>query len=222
MIAILGGTGDLGQGLAMRWAMAGEKVIIGSRSKEKAEKIAQELSAKIGRTILGATNLEATKSADFVVLSVPFEGCEKILEEVMPALSPDKILLSAMVPLKQTEGLLTCYSPPAGSAAETVAQIVGGRARVCSALQTVGAQELQRIDHPLEGDTVVCGDDAQARRQTMNYVEKIANLRAIDGGRLCNSRLVEPVTALLIKLTGRYKVPAVGIKFVGLDKSPGL
>ncbi|MGC8816821.1 MAG: NADPH-dependent F420 reductase [Candidatus Hadarchaeum sp.] len=219
MIAILGGTGDLGQGLAMRWAMAGEKVIIGSRSKEKAEKIAQELSAKIGKSILGDTNLEATRRADFVVLSVPFEGCEKILEEVVPALTMEKIMLSAMVPLKPTDGLLTCYSPPAGSAAETVAKMVGDRVRVCSALQSVGAQELQRIDRPVEGDTVVCGDDAQARRQTMNYVEKIANLRAIDGGRLCNSRLVEPVTALLIKLTARYKVPAVGIKFIGLDKS---
>ncbi|MEM3421904.1 MAG: NADPH-dependent F420 reductase [Candidatus Hadarchaeum sp.] len=217
MIAILGGTGDLGQGLAMRWAMAGEKVIIGSRSKEKAERIAQELSLKVGKTILGETNLEATRSADFIVMSVPFEGCEKILEEVAPALSMDKIMLSAMVPLKLTEGLLTCYSPPAGSAAETVAKLVGDRVRVCSALQTIGAQELQRIDRPIEGDTVVCGDDAQARRQTMSYVEKIANLRAIDGGRLCNSRLVEPVTALLIKLTGRYKVPAVGIKFVGLN-----
>ncbi|MEM2890171.1 MAG: NADPH-dependent F420 reductase [Candidatus Hadarchaeum sp.] len=217
MIAILGGTGDLGQGLAMRWAMAGEKVIIGSRSKEKAERIAQELSLKVGKSILGETNLEATRSADFIVMSVPFEGCEKILEEVAPALSMDKIMLSAMVPLKLTDGLLTCYSPPAGSAAETIAKLVGDRVRVCSALQTIGAQELQRIDHPIEGDTVVCGDDAQARRQTMSYVEKIANLRAIDGGRLCNSRLVEPVTALLIKLTARYKVPAVGIKFVGLN-----
>jgi len=217
MIAILGGTGDLGQGLAMRWAMAGERVIIGSRSKEKADKVAQELSTKIGKPIEGGTNLEATKSAYLIVLSTPFEGCEKILEEVTPALSKDKILLSAMVPMKPVDNLLSFCPPQAGSAAETVAKLVGDKAQVCSALHTVGAHELQNIGEPVEGDTVVCGDDVQTRRASMAHVKKIANLRPIDGGLLRNSRLVEPVTALLIKLTGRHKVPAVGIKFVGLD-----
>ncbi len=207
----------MGQGLAMRWELAGEKVIIGSRSKEKAEKVAQELGAKIGKAIRGDTNLEATRAADFVVLSTPFDGCEKVLEEVAPALTMDKVLLSVMVPLKPVEGLLVCVSPPAGSAAETVAKLVGDKVPVCSALHSVGAHELQRIEEPMEGDIVVCSDDPQARRKAMDHVEKIANLRPIDGGRLCNSRLVEPVTALLVKLTARHKVPAVGIKFVGLD-----
>ncbi len=217
MIAILGGTGDLGQGLAMRWALAGEKVVIGSRSQEKAEKVAQELSAKIGKPIAGETNLEATKAADFIVLSTPFEGCEKILEEVATALAKDKILLSAMVPMKPIDNLLSFCPPPAGSAAETVAKLVGDKTLVCSALHTVGAHELQKIEAPIEGDIVVCSDDSQARRATMAQVRKISNLRPIDGGLLRNSRLVEPVTSLLIKLTARHKVPAVGIKFVGLD-----
>ncbi len=218
MIAVIGGTGKLGQGLAMRWALVGEEVVLGSRSIEKAQRVKLELSEKTGKKIRGATNLDAVYQADFIVFSIPFEGIGKIVDEIRPALSSEKTIISAIVPLKLEKNMLVCYTPPASSAAEEVARLVGGKINVCSALHTVGAQQLHRVGEAMKGDIVVCGDNARAKQVTMKYIERITELSAVDGGPLCNSRLIEPVAALLVELTHIHKVPGVGISFSGLEK----
>ena len=217
MIAVIGGSGAQGRGLAMRWALAGEDVIIGSRWSEKAEKAAAEMSKQAGRKIRGMSNLEATRAADVVVLSVPFEAMKKIVEEIAPALTAGKILLSVIVPIRFKEGRISVEPPKTGSAAEELARLAPSGVKLVSAFQTVGAAHLQNLKEPIECDIVVCGDDAGAKRVVMGLAEKIHGVRSIDGGPLCNSRLVEPVVALLVELTRRRKVPGVSIRFEGLD-----
>lgn len=217
MIAVIGGSGAQGRGLAMRWALAGEDVIIGSRWREKAEKAAAEMSKQAGRKIRGMSNLEATRAADVVVLSIPFEAMKKIVKEIAPALTAGKILLSVIVPIRFKGGRVSVEPPKTGSAAEELARLAPRGVKLVSAFQTVGAAHLQNLKEPIECDIVVCGDDAGAKRVVMGLAEKIHGVRSIDGGPLCNSRLVEPVVALLIELTRRRKVPGVSIRFEGLD-----
>ena len=216
MIAVIGGTGDLGCGLVARWVLAGEEIIIGSRQREKAERVAGELSEQLGKPVRGATNLEAAREAEVIVLSIPFEGLGKIIEEIKPELTPQKLLLSVIVPLRVEKGAVSFERPPAGSAAEEVAKLVPREVKVVSTFHTVGARQLQQVKKPLSCDVVVCGDDAGAKREAMQLIERIPNVRAIDGGPLCNSRLVEPVVALLVELTRRHRVPGVSIRFEGL------
>ena len=213
-IAVIGGTGELGRGLISHWVLAGERVVIGSRSKEKAERVARELSASTGRSIVGATNLEAARQADLIVLSVPFEGLEQIVEEIRPAIDPSKIVLSVIVPLKFSKEMVEYSPPPAGSAAEEVARLIP-EAKVVSAFHTVGAKQLQQLG-PVPCDVVICGDDEDAKRRVMELIRHIPGMRPIDGGPLRNSRLVESTVALLIELTRRYRVPGVSIRFEGI------
>jgi len=217
MIAVIGGTGAQGRGLAMRWAIAGENVIIGSRWGEKAEKAAAEMSKQVGKKIRGMSNLEAARASDVVVLSVPFEAMKKIVREIVSALTAEKILLSVVVPIKFEGGIVSIEPCEAGSAAEELEKLVPRGVKLVSAFQTVGAARLQDIKKPIECDIVVCGDDDKAKRVVMKLAEKIQGVRAIDGGPLCNSRLVEPVVALLVELTRRKKVPGVSVRFEGLD-----
>ncbi len=216
MIAIIGGTGDLGRGLVARWVLAGEEVVIGSRVREKAELVASELSAQLGKRVRGTTNFEAAREAQVIVLSIPFEGLEQIIGEIRPALTPGKLLFSVIVPLKVEKGEVSFERPPAGSAAEEVARLVPQGVRVVSAFHTVGARQLKQVEKSLSCDVVVCGDDAGAKREAIHLIERIPNVRAVDGGPMRNSRLVEPVVALLVELTRRHKVPGVSIRFEGL------
>lgn len=217
MIAVIGGTGAQGRGLAMRWAIAGEDVIIGSRWGEKAKKAAAEMSKQVGKKIRGMSNLEAASAADVVVLSVPFEAMKEIVGEIAPALTAGKILLSVVVPIKFKGGVVSVELCKAGSAAEKLEKLAPRGVKLISAFQTVGAARLQDLKRPIECDIVVCGDDDKAKRVVMKLAEKIQGVRAIDGGPLCNSRLVEPVVALLVELTRRKKVPGVSIRFEGLE-----
>ena len=213
-IAVIGGTGELGRGLIAHWAMAGEEVVIGSRSREKAERVAREISSQTGKEVKGATNLEAAQAADLVVLSIPFSSLQPIVEEIKPALRPPKIVLSVMVPLRFTKEGIFYDPPPSGSAAEEVARLVP-ECRVVSAFHTVGAKQLQQLA-PVHCDVVICGDDEKAKERVMELIQHIPGMRPIDGGPLRNSRLVESTVALLIELTRRYRVPGVSIRFEGL------
>ncbi len=216
LIAVIGGTGDFGRGLVTRWVLAGEEVVIGSRQREKAERIAGELSGQLGKPVRGTTNLEAAREAEVIVLSIPFESLEKIVDEIKPALTREKLLLSVIIPLRVEKDAVLFERPPTGSAAEEVAKLVPSGVRVLSAFHTVSARQLQRFEKPLSCDIVVCGDDSDAKREIINLVERIANLRAVDGGPLRNSRLVEPVAALLVELTRLHKVPGISVRFEGL------
>lgn len=199
-----------------RDGLAGEESIIGSRSRAKAEGAAAEVSEQVRRKVRAGTNLEAAQASDLIVLSVPFDGMKKIIDEVIPALGQGKILINVAVPLKFRRVGVTVAQPKAGSTAEALARLVPKGVKVISAFQTVGAKGLQEISKPVDCDIVVCGNDEDAKRRVMLLVEKIEGLRAVDGGPLRNSRFLEPIVALLVELTRRRGVPGVVIRFEGL------
>lgn len=213
---MIGGTGAEGRGLVARWALAGKEIIIGSRRREKAERIASEISRQVEREVRGTTNLEAAREAEVVALSIPYEAVEKIIGQIKPALTKDKVLVSVIAPLTREQEQITFKIPKAGSAAEEVARRVPKNVPVVSAFQTVSAKQLQNVREPLGCDILVCGDNARAKGIVIKLMEEIPGARPVDFGPLRNSRLVEPVAALLAELTRRYKVPGVGVRFEGV------
>ena len=196
--------------------MAGKEIIIGSRRRKKAERIASEISRRIKRKVRGATNLEAAREAEVVVLSIPFEVVGRILDQIKPALTEGKILVSVIAPLERKKEQFTFKIPKAGSAAEEVARQVPRNVPIVSAFQTVSAKQLQNIREPLSCDILVCGNDTRAKKVVIKLMKEIPGARPVDFGPLRNSRLVEPVAALLAELTRRYKVPGVGLRFEGV------
>lgn len=200
----------------LRFALAGEGVIIGSRYSEKAERVAAELSELAGKRIEGTTNLEATRRADVVVLSVPYEAMERIVNEIKPALTPEKVLITVVAPVKIEGKRVELELPPAGSAAEELVRLVPKGVGIVAAFQTVAARRLQKISEGVDCDVVVCSDDERAKRIAMGLAEKLPGVRAVDGGELRNSRFVESLTALLMELTLKRRMAGVGVRFEGL------
>jgi hypothetical protein len=218
-IAILGGTGDQGLGLAVRFARAGRRVVIGSRRAERALAAAETVRARVpGADVAGLENREAAAAAPVVILSVPFEHCAETLRSVREALSPGRIVISMGVPLASAvgDGPQRTLGVWQGSCAELVASLVPAGVLVVSAFQNVPAHRLLDLAHPVDCDVVLSGP-REAREAVRELVALVPGLRAIDGGPLANARLVEPLTALLIGLNARYRVPeGVGIRFTGL------
>ena len=213
-IAILGGTGEQGPGLALRWARAGEEVIIGSRQREKGERVAKELNQELGQELLkGTDNPTAAAAAEVVVLTVPYSAHVSTLETVKAQLQ-GKIFVDVSVPL-DPDNPRRIMMPPAGSAAEEAQQILGEKVRVVGALQNVSATLLRDMNAPIDCDVLVCGKDKEARETVMRLVERLGT-RAIDAGPLESARLIEPITALLIRLNIRYKVHSAGLRITGL------
>ena len=218
-IAILGGTGDQGLGLALRFARAGRAVAIGSRRLERAVEAAEKVrSAVPGSAVVGLENAEAAAGAPIVILSVPFEHCAGTLKEIRSRLVPGQIVVSMGVPLATAvgDGATRLLGVWQGSCAELLAAIAPEGVEVVSAFQNVSAHRLQALAEPVECDVVVSGPQAP-RRRVMELCALVPGLRAIDGGPLANARIVEAVTALLIGLNARYKVSeGIGIRFTGL------
>jgi NADPH-dependent F420 reductase len=218
-IAILGGTGDQGLGLALRFAKAGRRVVIGSRKLERAQAAASEVRAAVPNAdVAGLDNLDATRGAQIVILSVPFEHTAETVKGVREALAPGQIVVSMGVPLATAVGdaAVRTLGVWQGSCAELVASLVPEGVEVVSAFQNVSAHRLRDLAHPVECDVVVSGA-AGPRRTVMALCPLVPGLRGIDGGPLGNARFVEGVTALLIGLNARYKVPeGVGVRFTGL------
>jgi hypothetical protein len=221
-IAILGGTGDQGLGLALRFARAGRPVVIGSRVAERAEQAAAGVLEQLpGSDVCGFDNAEATRRAPIVILSVPFEHCAATVKAIAPALEAGQILVSMAVPLATAigDGAARLLGVWQGSAAELAASLAPPGVEVVSAFQNVSAHRLQTLDAPVECDVVVSGA-REPRRVVMELCALVPGLRAIDGGPLANARIVEAVTALLIGLNVRYKVPeGVGLRFTGIPES---
>jgi NADPH-dependent F420 reductase len=209
VIAIIGGTGDLGSGLAKKWAAAGYKVLIGSRSRDKAEAMAQA----IGHDAAGFGYVEAAGMADVVVVAVPYASHAETLQEIKPALS-GKILVDAVVPLVPPK-VATVQLPAEGSAACQARTIVGEGVRVVSAFHNVGAAKLHQGGRA-ECDVLVFGDDPQARALVVRLAGDVAT-RGVDGGVLANSVAAEALTSILIGINRRYKVAGAGIRITGLD-----
>jgi len=214
-IAILGGTGEQGPGLALRWAKAGEEVIIGSRQREKGEKVAAELNQELGKELLrGTDNVTAAAAAEVVVLTVPYSAHVSTLESVKEQLR-GKIFVDVSVPL-DPENARRVIMPAAGSAAEEAQQVLGPGVKVVGALQNVSAHVLRDAGTRVDCDVLVCGDK-DARPIVMRLVDKLGEgIRAISAGPLEAARQIEPITALLIRLNILNKVHSAGIRLTGL------
>jgi len=218
-IAILGGTGPEGSGLASRWAKAGLDIVIGSRDAARAQQAAAQLRTKLGPSakIAGADNATALAQGEIVVLTVPFSGAAALLKQLKNAWKPGQIVIDTTVPLAATVGgaatrVLGVWQ---GSAAEQTRELLPKEIPLAAAFQNLGA-ELLTGDSAVDCDVLVCSDDEKAKQAAMELVEKIPGARALNGGKLENARIVESMTALLVGLNIRYKVHSTGIRFTGL------
>lgn len=215
-IAILGGTGEQGPGLALRWALAGDEVIIGSRQKEKGERVAAELNAELGRDLLrGTDNAEAAAAADVVFITVPYSAHVKTLETVRERVQ-GKIFVDVSVPL-DPDNARRVVMPEAGSATEEAKQILGDGVQVVCALQNISAHLLRDVNAEIDCDVLICGDK-DARPVVAELVRKLG-INPIDVGPLAAAGLIEPITALLIRLNIKNKVHSAGIRITGLSES---
>lgn len=214
IVSILGGTGEQGPGMALRWAKAGVEVIIGSRQQARAESVAAELNQELGQPLIkGMANVEAAAAADVVALTVPFSAHRSTLEAVQAQLQ-GKVLIDVCVPL-DPENPRKMLMPEAGSATEEAQALLGDSVKVVAAFQNVSAHELRALEHAIDCDVLICGNDRAARQTTMELVEKMG-MHPIDAGLAFNARVIESLTALLIGLNIRHKVKGSGIRITGL------
>ncbi len=215
MLAFLGGTGPEGRGLALRLALAGEEVIIGSRDPSRAKETADQLVQLASQTHLeGAGNLEAATRADVVFLTVPYEAQRPLLEQLKEPLK-GKVVVDVIAPMQFERGRgASAVEVDAGSAAEEAQQLLPD-SLVVAGFQNVSAEELQQPDLEMEGDVIICSGHQEAKDLVMKLAEKIPQLRPVDGGGLANAKYVEQITPLLVNINRRYKIHA-GIRIVGL------
>ena len=219
-VPIVGGTGALGFGLALRWAAAGIPVVIGSRSKERAEESAGKLREQCpDAQVEGLENGDAAQRGPIVMLAVPFRNQSENLTNLKEVLEDGQIVIDATVPLAAAvSGRATrLLGVPQGSAAEQAQEMVPSGVRVVSALHTVGAAKLGDLDQGLDEDIPVAGDDGDAKRAVADLIRRIDGLRPIDCGRLEIARLIEGITPLLISVNSRHKTHA-GVRFTELPE----
>jgi len=228
-IAIVGGTGDLGFGLALRWARAGVQVIVGSREESKANETAKRIRAMLYAhaptesarfSISGLANAQAAAQASIVVLAIPISAQVDILKTIRGSLK-DAIVVDATVPLAAALGgkstrMVRLWQ---GSAAGQTRELVPATTPVLAAFHNVSAGVLQNLSATLDCDILVCGDDEAAKQALFPLVELIPGLRPIDAGPLEMASIVEGITALLISVNRRYRVHHSGIRITGLELS---
>jgi len=218
-IAILGGTGAEGTGLANRLARAGEQIVIGSRDAQRAQETAARLREQIGAStqVEGTDNATAAAQCEVALLTIPFSGQAALLKQLKTVWRPGAILIDATVPLAASVGgtptrMLGVWQ---GSAAEAAKELLPQGVTIAAAFHNLSA-ELLAGDAPVECDVLVCSDDEKAKQTAAELAAKIPGVRALNGGKLENARIVESVTALLIGLNIRYKVHSAGLRFTGL------
>ncbi len=223
MLSFIGGTGPEGLGLAFRFLLAGEDVIIGSRSAERATAAADKLKdmlasspsggAASSGTAQGMENEQAVKAGDPILITVPFGGQADILALLRDAIG-DKLVVDTVVPVKFAKGKISAIPVEEGSAAQQAQRVLPG-ATVISAFQNLSAETLMDPQEAVDCSVVVCGDDQEAKNRVIELAEKIEGIRAIDGGGLTNSRYVEDLTTLLLNINRIYKAHS-SIKITGL------
>jgi len=221
-VSIIGGTGDQGLGLALRFAMAGEDVVVGSRDIKKAENAVSEIKSMVGKeemdNLTPMTNPDAAKIGDIVVLTVPLQAQMVTLKSIKDELE-GKIFVDATVPLETClGGKPTRYVDLwEGSAVERSAEFLKDKnVKVVSAFNNVSAASLTNIPEDVQCDCLISGDDPEAKKAVMELAEKIPGVKAIDCGALENARIVEKITAMLINLNIKNKVKLAGIRITGL------
>jgi NADPH-dependent F420 reductase len=219
-VPIVGGTGALGFGLALRLAQAGVPVVIGSRAADRAEEAARKLRERVpDAQVEGLTNEEAALKGDIVLLCVPFRNQSENLTNLKNVLREGQILVDATVPLAAAIGgrATRLLGVPQGSAGQQAQEMAPDGVQVVSALHTVGAPKLADLSEELDEDVPIAGNKKDAKRAVAELIAQIPGLRPIDCGRLEMARVIEGLTPLLISVNGRHKTHA-GIKFVGLSE----
>ena len=226
-IAIIGGTGDEGFGLALRLAQAGEGVVIGSRAPERGEAAAAKAAELLGLgsgegkrgSVGGTSNEDAAAGSDTVFVTVPFAGQADIYRSIRDAIRPEAVVCDTTTPLATAVGgrawqLLT---PWAGSAAEQAKAILPSKTRLVSGFHTISSEALQDLRRPMDGDVLLCGGDREAKERIGSLVEKIPNLRWVDAGVLSMARIIEGLTAVMVSVNRNYRVKETGIALTGRD-----
>jgi NADPH-dependent F420 reductase len=221
-VAIIGGTGAEGFGLTLRLAKAGHRITIGSRDAARAEAKAEEANGIIGSEapVSGAENPAAAAAAPVVVVTVPFPGAAAIYEAIAPSITPDTVVCDCTSPLMASVGGRASHSlhPWHGSAAEFVRTLLPHGTRLVAAFHTVSAGLLRGIDKPVDSDTFVMGEDAEAKAIVGSLVDDIEGMRWVDLGGLQMARIAEQMTPLLISVNGRYKLRDAGFRMTGHDR----
>ncbi len=220
-LAIIGGTGKLGLGLALHWASVGEIVRIGSRDPDRAGEAVDRVRARLkDQAHLAAANYsDAADGADVVVLAVPFTAQIRTVKAVRDVLKPSAILVDTTVPLAAGigGGLTRTLAPWPGSAAQQAAELVPRGVRVVAALHTIAAERLNEWPEELDSDVLVAGDDEHAKSIVVELIEKIPRLRGVDAGPLEVARFTEQLTALLISINRIHRAHGVGVRITGLE-----
>ena len=218
---MIGGSGDLGFGLAVRLGAAGVPVSIGSRDEGRAAATADRLRKRVpDGSFTGSRNRKAIAGTTVIILTVPFSSQQRTLTDLREALEPGQVVLDTTVPLASTVGGRPTRTVGVwqGSAAEQAAEIVPRGVGVVSALHTVAASQLQDLAHRFEQDVLVCGDSAADKRVVADLLERVPGFRCVDCGPLEMSRYSEQLTALLIGLNLRYRAKS-GVRIVGLPET---
>jgi NADPH-dependent F420 reductase len=209
-VAIVGGTGNLGSALALRLGAPGVKIIIGSRDAAKAQAAVDTLKPKLrAGEMIGMTNKDAVKDANFVVIAVPYEGQAQMVQDLKGQVA-GKIIIDTVVPLQKVKP----FVPPAGSALQEAQQILGDEAPVIGALHNISAVDLGDVESSL-GDVLVCGDNAEAKAKVMEIIERIG-ATAYDAGPSSNAYVIEGLTGVIIALNRKYKSKHGSIKITGI------
>jgi len=216
VIAILGGSGDLGGGLALRWVNAGYAVIIGSRTREKAETAAEVLNGQSPLvTVQAMANEEAAAAGDVVVMTVPFANHQSTLEAIREAIQ-GKVFIDVTVPLLPPK-VGTVQMPEGGSAGIIAQNYLGAEVKVVSAYQNVAAAHLKDLSHNPDCDVLICGNDKDACALVVSLTEA-AGMKGWHAGPIANSVVAEAMTSVLITLNRRYKIPGAGFSITGTPK----
>ena len=211
-LSIIGGTGDLGSGLARGWSKAGYPVILGSRVSEKAEQAAAALQAEGFNNISGTTNVAAAEKGEIIIVAVPFSNYETSLAEIKDAVR-NKIVVTAVVPLVPPKVFIV-QLPQAGSAALMAQAALDSSTKIVGAFHNVGAQKLH-AGGKADCDVLVFSDNAEARAEIIKLANAVSN-RGVDGGALANSAAAEALTSVLIAINRKYKVKGAGLSISGL------
>jgi len=211
-IAVIGGTGDLGSGLARLWSAAGYPVVLGSRARDRAVTAAQQLTLQTGTDVRGEDNRGAAQAAEVVTLCVPYSNHDNIIEDIAPVMA-GKILVDAVVPLAPPR-VSVVQLPAAGSPALVAQRRLGREVRVAAAFHNVSAKKL-REGKKADCDVLVFSDDAEVRAQIIRLADVVAT-RGVDGGALANAVAAEALTSVLIAINRRYKIIGAGIRITGL------
>jgi NADPH-dependent F420 reductase len=221
-VAVIGGTGAEGFGLALRLARAGRSVIIGSRDAERGAGAAAKALESLGgdASVEGTGNAEAAAAADLVMVTVPFAGQAEIYRSIKDAVRPGTVVLDATSPLATAVGgkAWEVVRPWEGSAAEQAGAILGPGPRMVAGFHTIAASALADLEHPIESDVLICGDDAEAKAMVGDLLDELPGLRWVDCGPLAMARITETLTALLISINRRYKVHDAGFRIAGHEE----